>query len=135
MLYEVITNSQSRLLEEAFMKAGMSYRLVGAQRFYGRREVKDVIAYLRLVQNPKDVVSIQRVINVPPRKIGNRSIEKLIEVARLMESNLGDVLQELGTRGNESEVWVALDRSAASIRITSYNVCYTKLLRAIGAKP
>ena len=108
-------NSQSRMLEEAFMKAGIPYRLVGAQRFYGRREVKDVIAFLRLVHNPKDEVSIRRVINVPPRKIGDKSVEKLLEVARLMESNLGNVLIELGTRGAESEIYAALDRSAASI--------------------
>jgi DNA helicase-2/ATP-dependent DNA helicase PcrA len=103
------------MLEEAFMKAGIPYRLVGAQRFYGRREVKDVIAYLRLVYNPKDEVSIRRVINVPPRKIGSKSIDRLAEVARLMESNLGDVLQELGMLGQQSEIWAALDRSAASI--------------------
>lgn len=108
-------NSQSRMLEEAFMKAGIPYRLVGAQRFYGRREVKDVIAFLKLVQNPKDEVSIRRVINVPPRKIGDKSLEKLAEVARLTESSLGDVLQELGVLGSESEIWGALDRSAASI--------------------
>ena len=108
-------NSQSRMLEEAFMKAGIPYRLVGAQRFYGRREVKDVIAFLKLVQNPKDEVSIRRVINVPPRKIGDKSVEKLAEVARLTESSLGDVLQELGLLGSQSEIWGALDRSAASI--------------------
>ncbi len=108
-------NSQSRLLEEAFMKAGMSYRLVGAQRFYGRREVKDVIAYLRLVENPKDEISIRRVINVPARKIGDKSVEKLAEVARLMESNMGAVLLELGSRGAESEVWAALERTAAPL--------------------
>jgi DNA helicase-2/ATP-dependent DNA helicase PcrA len=108
-------NSQSRMLEEAFMKAGIPYRLVGAQRFYGRREVKDVIAFLKLVQNPKDEVSIRRVINVPPRKIGEKSVEKLAEVARLTESSLGDVLQELGVLGSQSELWGALERSAASI--------------------
>jgi DNA helicase-2/ATP-dependent DNA helicase PcrA len=108
-------NAQSRMLEEAFMKAGLPYRLVGAQRFYGRREVKDVIAYLRLVHNTKDEVSILRVINVPPRKIGDKAIEKLTEVARLTDSNLGDVLKELGLRGNQSEVWAALERSAAPI--------------------
>ena len=53
------------------------YRLVGAQRFYGRREVKDCIAYLRLVHNPADDVSLERVINVPPRGIGDKSISVL----------------------------------------------------------
>ncbi len=108
-------NSQSRMLEEAFMKAGLPYRLVGAQRFYGRREVKDVIAFLRLVHNPKDEVSIRRVINVPPRKIGDKSVEKLAEVARLLDSNLGQTLIELGKQGPQSEIYAALERSAAPI--------------------
>jgi len=108
-------NSQSRMLEEAFMKAGIAYRLVGAQRFYGRREVKDVIAFLRIVHNPKDEVSLRRVINVPPRKIGDKSVEKLAEVARLAGTSMGEVLIELGQRGAESELWVALDRSAAAL--------------------
>jgi DNA helicase II / ATP-dependent DNA helicase PcrA len=71
------TNAQSRLLEEAFRRANMSYRLVGAQRFYGRREVKDMIAFLRLIYNPKDEVSLNRVINLPPRGIGQVTLEKL----------------------------------------------------------
>ncbi len=61
------TNAQSRVLEETFLRANLPYRLVGAQRFYGRREVKDLIAYLRLVQNPADQVSLLRVLNTPPR--------------------------------------------------------------------
>ena len=67
------TNAQSRLLEEAFLHAGLQYKLVGAQRFYGRREIKDVIAYLRFVHNPKDEISLTRVINTPPRGIGNKT--------------------------------------------------------------
>jgi DNA helicase-2/ATP-dependent DNA helicase PcrA len=64
------TNAQSRALEEAFVQAGLPYRLVGATQFYQRREVKDVIAYLRIVHNPLDAVSLNRVLNVPPRAIG-----------------------------------------------------------------
>ncbi|MES0279156.1 MAG: UvrD-helicase domain-containing protein, partial [Dehalococcoidales bacterium] len=60
------TNAQSRALEEAFIRYGMSYKLVAGTRFYERREVKDVVAYLRLIQNPDDSVSLLRVINVPP---------------------------------------------------------------------
>jgi DNA helicase-2/ATP-dependent DNA helicase PcrA len=75
------TNAQSRALEEAFLHAGLAYRLVGAQRFYGRREVKDVIAYLRLVHNPADQVSLLRVINTPTRGIGAKTIESLLSAA------------------------------------------------------
>ena len=71
------TNAQSRLIEEAFLHSGMPYRLVGAQRFYGRREIKDLIAYLRLVKNPADEVSLARVINVPPRGIGDKTLVAL----------------------------------------------------------
>jgi len=108
-------NAQSRMLEEAFLKAGMPYRLIGAQRFYGRREVKDVIAYLRLVHNYKDEISLRRVINVPSRKIGDKAIDKLAEVARLAELSMGEVLMDLAERVEKSEFWYALDRSGRSI--------------------
>ncbi|MBA7487177.1 ATP-dependent DNA helicase Rep [subsurface metagenome] len=67
------TNAQSRVLEEAFIRYGMPYKLVAGTRFYERREVKDIIAYLRLIQNPYDSVSLLRVINVPQRGIGQRA--------------------------------------------------------------
>jgi len=67
------TNAQSRVLEEAFVRYGMPYKLVAGTRFYERREVKDIIAYLRLTQNPYDSVSLSRVINVPQRGIGQQS--------------------------------------------------------------
>jgi len=75
------TNAQSRALEEAFLRAGLPYRLVGAQRFYGRREVKDLIAYLRLIHNPLDQVSLLRVLNVPPRGLGAKAVQSLLETA------------------------------------------------------
>jgi len=70
-------NAQSRALEEAFMREAIPYRLVGGTRFYQRREVKDLIAYLRLIQNPTDSVSLLRVINTPTRGIGAKAIEEL----------------------------------------------------------
>ncbi|MCS6773571.1 MAG: UvrD-helicase domain-containing protein [Thermoflexales bacterium] len=76
------TNAQSRPLEEAFVRAGVPYRLVGATRFYARREIKDVIAYLRIVHNPADTVSLQRVINVPARGIGEKTFRQLELAAR-----------------------------------------------------
>ncbi|MBL7125704.1 MAG: UvrD-helicase domain-containing protein, partial [Dehalococcoidales bacterium] len=71
------TNAQSRVLEEAFVRYGVPYKLVAGTRFYERREVKDIIAYLRLVLNPSDSVSLLRVINVPPRGIGQRTVAEL----------------------------------------------------------
>jgi DNA helicase-2/ATP-dependent DNA helicase PcrA len=76
------TNAQSRVLEEAFIRYGMPYKLVAGTRFYERREVKDIIAYLRLIQNPYDTVSLLRIINVPQRGIGQRSLDELTQWAR-----------------------------------------------------
>jgi DNA helicase-2/ATP-dependent DNA helicase PcrA len=75
------TNAQSRVLEEAFIRAGMNYRLVGATRFYSRREIKDLIAYLRLVHSTSDSVSFVRVINTPTRGIGNKTQQTLYQWA------------------------------------------------------
>lgn len=76
------TNAQSRALEDAFVRAGMPYRLVGATRFYARKEIRDVLAYLRIINNPADTVSLQRIINVPPRGIGEKSFKALESAAR-----------------------------------------------------
>ena len=104
------TNAQSRLLEEAFLRSGLPYRLVGAQRFYGRREVKDLIAYLRLVQNPADEVSLSRVINVPARGIGDKTMVALQLAARQGNPPAapGAVLLDLGRKGSDSAYWKAL---------------------------
>ena len=89
------TNAQSRALEDAFIRAGMPYRLVGATRFYARREIKDVVAFLRLAHNPAEGVSMGRVINVPPRSIGKKTVTILENTARDRDVSLYDVLQDL----------------------------------------
>jgi DNA helicase-2/ATP-dependent DNA helicase PcrA len=71
------TNAQSRALEEGFRRVNMPYRVVGATAFFGRKEIKDVIAYLRLIHNPDDNVSLQRIVNVPTRGIGTKTLETL----------------------------------------------------------
>ncbi len=76
------TNAQSRALEEAFVRYGMPYKLVAGTRFYERREVKDILAYLRLILNPNDNVSLLRIINVPQRGIGDTTQNKLSNWAR-----------------------------------------------------
>ena len=75
------TNAQSRAIEDAFVRAGLAYRLVGGIRFYERKEVKDVLAFLRLVHNPFDAISLQRVINLPPRGIGQKTVQELLRWA------------------------------------------------------
>lgn len=90
------TNAQSRVLEEAFLAAGLPYRLVGAQRFYGRREIKDVVAYLRLVHNPSDEISLVRAINTPPRGIGDKTLITLRTLAQKERISPGKLLLEIG---------------------------------------
>jgi DNA helicase II / ATP-dependent DNA helicase PcrA len=71
------TNAQSRNIEEYFIRNNIPYKIVGGLRFYARKEIKDVVAYLRVIHNPKDSVSWERIINVPPRGIGKKGLEQL----------------------------------------------------------
>jgi len=95
------THAQSRALEEAFLRHGIPYRIVGAIRFYQRREVKDVLAYLRLLVNPRDGVSLHRVINTPPRGIGPKAYDALTLYAQGQGRAPGEVLLRLA-RGEEA---------------------------------
>jgi len=89
------TNAQSRAIEEAFIRYGLSYRLVGATKFYDRREIRDVLAYLKLVNNPADSIAFMRIINVPLRGIGQKSIEELARVATDNEISLYEATRRL----------------------------------------
>jgi len=89
------TNAQSRLLEEAFVKAGMPYQLVGATEFYGRREVKDMLAYLRCLANPRDGVSFDRIANVPARGLGAKTLGLLSEWAEQRTLSAGEAIRML----------------------------------------
>ena len=95
-------NAQSRALEDAFIRSGMPYRLVGGTRFYARRAIKAVLAYLRLVHNPHDAVSLARVINVPPRGIGAKTIATLDEAARPTGQSAYQLISDLKTSDRSS---------------------------------
>ena len=89
------TNAQSRSFEEAFMKKGIPYKIVGGLRFYDRKEIKDIIAYLKLIQNPADDISLKRIINVPKRGIGNATVGKVEEYANTIGESIYTVLQDV----------------------------------------
>jgi DNA helicase II / ATP-dependent DNA helicase PcrA len=82
------TNAQSRALEESFLRHAIQYRIIGGVKFYQRKEIKDMIAYLRFLQNPKDGIALERIINVPKRSIGKASLTKWQEESRKQEKNL-----------------------------------------------
>jgi DNA helicase-2/ATP-dependent DNA helicase PcrA len=89
------THAQSRVFEEACMRSGIPYRILGGLKFYMRKEVKDVLAYLHAITNPYDALSILRVINVPARKIGLRTLERLQEFASVYSMQLWDALKHI----------------------------------------
>lgn len=86
------TNAQSRVIEDMLRAWNVPYRIVGGQRFYDRKEIKDALAYLRVIHNPSDSVSLKRIINVPPRGIGSTTLEKLEAETLLSDRSLWEVL-------------------------------------------
>lgn len=105
------TNAQSRVLEEAFLHTGVPYKLVGAQRFYGRREIKDIVAYLRLVCNINDEVSLFRIINIPTRGIGNKTVIEMKTAAQTQKMSCGEFLLWLAREENSRKGEVLSNRS------------------------
>jgi len=89
------TNAQSRALEEAFMSRKVPYAMVGGQKFYERKEIKDIIAYLKLIYNPSDAQSLKRIINVPKRAIGATTVKKIDEIAQKHYTSLFAVLERI----------------------------------------
>lgn len=92
-------NAQSRVIEEAFMREHIPYKVVGGLKFYDRKEIKDLLAYLKLIQNPKDSVGLFRIINVPKRGIGGKTVEKIRDEAALRKMHEFDILLDPETLG------------------------------------
>lgn len=89
------TNAQSRIFEESFRRKGIPYKIVGGTKFYDRKEIKDILAYLKLIVNPQDDISLKRIINVPKRSIGDATVAKVQEFAESFELNMWDALSEI----------------------------------------
>lgn len=114
------TNAQSRVLEEAMLRHGMPYKIVGGIKFYERKEVKDLVAYLRVIQNQVDSVSLLRVINTPPRKIGAKTIEVVQEFAFKNNISFFESMaraQEIDElRGGKTEALLALFKTIRELQ-------------------
>jgi DNA helicase-2/ATP-dependent DNA helicase PcrA len=133
------TNAQSRALEDAFVRRNLPYRLVGATRFYERKEIKDAIAYLRLVHNPDDSLSLARVINEPPRRIGKASETALVQWAMQLGLSQTETLRVLsGERGELARKCLApqaMDEAPFASAAKSALLGFWRLLAGwIGAK-
>lgn len=94
------TNAQSRVIEEMFMRSGIPYTMVGGLKFYDRKEIKDILAYLRVIYNPLDTVSLLRIINVPKRGLGAASMGRIAEYAEENGLSLFDVISNSEALGN-----------------------------------
>ncbi|MFH0820369.1 MAG: UvrD-helicase domain-containing protein [Candidatus Peregrinibacteria bacterium] len=129
------THAQSRVIEEALLRYGMPYKVIGGVKFYARREVKDLLAYLRVILNPSDTESLARILNVPGRGVGETTIQKLQAFALARSLHLGEVMnhiemvEELGERQKNS--LVAFGKSLIEWREKSHQVSVSSLLKLI----
>ena len=129
------TNAQSRLIEEALVGSALPYHIVGGVRFYSRMEVKDILAYMRVLDNPADEVSLKRIINVPPRGIGSTTVDKISLQANRRGGTFFDALQDAtsdgllaaGARGKVAAFTALLE----SFRDTASNGTLAELARAV----
>jgi DNA helicase-2/ATP-dependent DNA helicase PcrA len=130
VLYRV--GAQSRTLEEAFLRHNIPYKIVGGTRFYERKEIKDALAYLRLVHNPDDVISFNRIINIPARGVGDKSLERLMQYRnghnlRLLDA-LGTAAQVEGLTPKAKQAFVGFSRLIHRLREEIENLSVAALL-------
>jgi DNA helicase II / ATP-dependent DNA helicase PcrA len=98
------TNAQSRVMEEVLLKSNINYKIVGGIKFYDRKEIKDILAYLRLIANPNDDISLVRIINVPKRGVGASSLDKIISYASANGLSIFEALGEIEQIGLSSRI-------------------------------
>jgi DNA helicase-2/ATP-dependent DNA helicase PcrA len=124
------TNAQSRPIEDAFVRRGLPYRLVGATRFYERQEIKDVLAYLRLLHNPYDGIGLSRIINVPPRGIGAKTYGQLMQWAGQLGVPVFAALQMLAEPDGEETAIESPFRTRGNRVLTEFVQLIQELNRA-----
>lgn len=128
------TNAQSRIIEETLIKSDIPYQIVGGIKFYDRKEIKDLLAYLRLISNPDDDISLQRIINVPKRGIGDTTIAKLSAVAVSRGQSMFRVLSNLDdvdVKGKTKEQLIAFQRMIASLNSSVDELTVTELTEKV----
>jgi DNA helicase II / ATP-dependent DNA helicase PcrA len=126
------TNAQSRTVEDALRRSGVAYRIIGGVRFYERKEIKDALAYMKLVLNPHDDVAMRRVINVPARGIGKGVMESLEQVDVTTETALPPLLAGLQPVASNNSLWVrlvhAVDQRLLAPRATASLAAFRDLI-------
>jgi DNA helicase II / ATP-dependent DNA helicase PcrA len=102
------TNAQSRAMEEVLVKSNIPYKMVGGVKFYDRKEIKDILAYLRFIANPNDEISFSRIINVPKRGVGAASVDKVINYSIANDLSLSDTLEQIDFVGLSGKITKAI---------------------------
>ncbi len=136
------TNAQSRIIEEVLLRYGFPYKVIGGVKFYARKEVKDILAYLRVILNPNDTNSLLRIINVPSRKIGQTTIHKLQAFAVGRSLTLAEVLKHVemiselndGTKNRLTNFWNKLSKWQSECKEVAVSDLIKKVLRDINYK-
>lgn len=118
------TNAQSRAIEEAFLKAGLPYKVVGGLKFYDRREIKDLVAYIRLIQNPNDSLAMERIINVPPRGFGSN-----IDCQELIDYGTENLIAKSTAR--RARAWKNFSELMGKLRESAAKLPLSKLLKLV----
>lgn len=118
-------NAQSNVIEKVFLRRGISYRVFGGLRFYDRKEVKDMIAYLNVINNPSDETRLKRIINQPRRSIGERTISQALEIAKKTNQNLLSVMRNC-------DKYESLQR--VSVKLKSFSNIIDSLINAYNVK-
>ena len=126
------TNAQSRAIEDTFRAFGLAYQIVGGVSFYQRREVKDTLAYLRLIQNPHDAFALARVLNTPPRGLGDKTRAALLAIAREHEISVGEALAkaELITtiQRRQQDALIAFGKVMTRLRASAEQLALPRLI-------
>ncbi|MDZ4229636.1 MAG: 3'-5' exonuclease, partial [Candidatus Veblenbacteria bacterium] len=125
------TNAQSRALEEACLRAGLPYQLIGGTRFYERREVKDMLAYLRLLVNPFDAASFRRAILAPTRGLGLASVEQVVQAARERQVSLPEAAVTAGVSGNRGRALKQFSELVAKLGQVAAHESVAELMEAV----
>ncbi|MGT2950700.1 ATP-dependent DNA helicase PcrA [Streptococcus cuniculi] len=131
------TNAQSRTIEEALLKANIPYTMVGGTKFYSRKEIRDVIAYLNVIANPADNLSFERIVNEPKRGVGPGTVEKIRDFAQLQNMSLLEASQNImlsGIKGKAAQAVFDLSNLLYQLRDQLDELSITDLVEAVLAK-
>lgn len=126
-------NAQSRAIEEAFLKANLPYKIIGTVRFYDRKEIKDILAYCKVIANPADVISLQRIINIPPRRLAKFVKQPETELARafIMKNQTSKITESAILSSAHQKNLQIFTELISSLRDASQNLTLTELIHLI----